>query len=236
MSKIIPSNCRVCECELHKRKSKHGNICLKCSQKEYYLKHSDKIKQNSKKSDLKCREQRRQYPKFTKCHQCEVEFWTLYPAKFCSDVCRDKRAIQQGNSSYQKHKDVILERLRQRRKEFQSKHGYSYNTGYRRRSINEQIAHSLRVRLTIALKGESKTKTTQALLGCNWDQLRAHLESLFLPGMTWENYGRFGWHIDHIITLSAFDLSDGVQLKKASNYMNLQPLWREDNLAKSNKF
>jgi len=65
--------------------------------------------------------------------------------------------------------------------------------------------------------------------------LIAHLESKFQEGMSWENYGKNGWHLDHIIPLSAFDLTDPEQLKIACHYTNIQPLWARDNLVKSNK-
>jgi len=52
--------------------------------------------------------------------------------------------------------------------------------------------------------------------------------------MSWDNYGYYGWHVDHIIPLSAFDLTDPIQFKKAMYYTNLQPLWMEENLAKKN--
>jgi hypothetical protein len=50
--------------------------------------------------------------------------------------------------------------------------------------------------------------------------------------MSWDNYGE--WQIDHIKPLSKFDLTDRQQLHEACNFNNLQPLWAEDNLAKSN--
>jgi hypothetical protein len=61
-----------------------------------------------------------------------------------------------------------------------------------------------------------------------------YLEKQFAPGMTWENYGIDGWHIDHIIPLSSAK-GDLDQLKKLCHYTNLQPLWAEDNLKKSNR-
>jgi hypothetical protein len=40
-------------------------------------------------------------------------------------------------------------------------------------------------------------------IGCSQEQLVSHLEAQFKPGMTWENYTLYGWHIDHIIPLSS---------------------------------
>jgi hypothetical protein len=53
--------------------------------------------------------------------------------------------------------------------------------------------------------------------------------------MNWDNYGRKGWHIDHIIPLSNFNLQDREQFLKANHFTNLQPLWAEENLQKSDK-
>jgi hypothetical protein len=82
-----------------------------------------------------------------------------------------------------------------------------------------------------ALKGIAKSAATLELLGCTVEQWRAHIESLFKPGMTWENYGTV-WHIDHVEPLAAFDLSDPEEQKKAFSWMNTQPLWAEENLRK----
>jgi hypothetical protein len=69
-------------------------------------------------------------------------------------------------------------------------------------------------------------------LGCSIDELKTYLESKFELDMSWDNYGRKGWHIDHIVPLCKFDLSNKVELERACHYTNLQPLWANDNLAK----
>lgn len=96
-----------------------------------------------------------------------------------------------------------------------------------------KIIHTLRSRINHFVK--SRTKTTTQLLGCSHEELKFHLESKFQLGMTWENYGRTGWHIDHIRPLSSFILSNPEELEKACHYTNLQPLWAKDNILKSNK-
>ena len=68
--------------------------------------------------------------------------------------------------------------------------------------------------------------------------LRKHLESLFREGMSWETYGRTGWHIVHIKPLSAFNFFDNDgnvnmnELKEAMSLKNLQPLWYDENIRK----
>jgi hypothetical protein len=102
---------------------------------------------------------------------------------------------------------------------------------------NFRIAQSVRNRLRDRLKtfGFSKSSKTSELIGCSWVELRLHIEKQFKPGMTWENYGISGWHIDHIKPLASFDLSDQKQLSEACHFTNLQPLWAKDNLAKGAK-
>lgn len=82
------------------------------------------------------------------------------------------------------------------------------------------------------LLGRDKPAAVSKSIGCTADELVNHLENQFQPGMNWDNYGFYGWHIDHILPLSSFDLTDLIQYKKACHYTNLRPLWAKDNLQK----
>jgi hypothetical protein len=52
--------------------------------------------------------------------------------------------------------------------------------------------------------------------------------------MSFDNYGLYGWHLDHIVPISTAKSEEDV--KQLSHYSNIQPLWAEDNLKKSNKY
>jgi hypothetical protein len=89
-----------------------------------------------------------------------------------------------------------------------------------------------RSRVRAILKNQKSLRTND-LLGCSFDELKNHIESMFLDGMSWDNMGQ--WHIDHIIPLAAFNLENEEAQKIAFNYKNLQPLWAIDNLKKGAK-
>jgi hypothetical protein len=86
-----------------------------------------------------------------------------------------------------------------------------------------------------AMDGRSKSKHTMELLGCSIEEFKIYLEKQFTKGMNWGNYGKKGWHIDHILPCASFDLTDPEQQKKCFHYTNLQPLWAEDNYKKKDK-
>lgn len=94
------------------------------------------------------------------------------------------------------------------------------------------LACRLRSRTSLALKNNYKIGSAVKDLGCTVAELKTHLESKFIAGMSWDNYGLYGWHIDHVKPLKSFNLEDRDQFLEACNYKNLQPLWWHDNLSK----
>jgi hypothetical protein len=101
--------------------------------------------------------------------------------------------------------------------------------------IDFKIRKSLRTRINKAISRGDKTLNLREYLGCSIEELKTYLESKFQPGMTWDNWGFAGWHIDHIRPLASFDLTNIEEFKVACHYTNLQPLWAKDNLSKANK-
>ena len=87
-----------------------------------------------------------------------------------------------------------------------------------------------RVRQAIKLRGGRKFYRFLEMCGCTSKRLTEHIEGLFQPGMTWDNFGE--WHVDHKTPLALFDLTKPEEQKAAAHFTNLQPLWAADNLKK----
>ena len=66
------------------------------------------------------------------------------------------------------------------------------------------------------------------------EELIQHLENQFTDDLTWDNYGE--WHLDHIIPISSFNIQEmgDEEFIKCWSLENLQPLWGEENIRKSN--
>jgi hypothetical protein len=67
------------------------------------------------------------------------------------------------------------------------------------------------------------------------EELINHLEKQFKDDMTWDNYGV--WHIDHKLPISSFNIKEigDKEFMKCWSLDNLQPMWGEENIRKSNK-
>jgi hypothetical protein len=102
-----------------------------------------------------------------------------------------------------------------------------YKNDYLNKNIDKKIKHRLRSRISMAMRSvnQNKCMSSANLLGCSINEFKQYLESKFTKGMTWENYGKNGWHIDHIKPCDSFDLTLPDEQKKCFHYTNLQPLW-----------
>ncbi len=147
----------------------------------------------------------------------------------------NREKIQKGRKKYRdKNQEIIRERKAQYYQENKDKINEHFKNK-RRNNVGFRIKCNLRSRVWDALKNQRALKYSglMKILGCSIDDFRKHLESQFRDGMSWDNYGKKGWHIDHIKPCACFDLTDYLQQKKCFNYTNLQPLWAEDNYAKN---
>lgn len=112
---------------------------------------------------------------------------------------------------------------------------YYYKKAIRQNNVQFRLRRNLRTKLRQYIKSKNETIHALELVGCSIEYLKSYIEKQFQPGMVWENWSYYGWHIDHIIPLSKFNLTDSKQIKEAFHYTNLQPLWAKENMSKGGR-
>lgn len=172
------------------------------------------------------------------CKKCRSEYYEDHREKYLLLKKIHKTENPEENKirkkkHYEKDKQKILN---------QSKSWRERNKGYRKKRYSEDILYRLRCiqrsRFTAWFGSKGVIKSSILHIGCSYDHLKQHLESKFLPGMSWDNYG-FGenkWNIDHIIPLIAFNPENEQHRVLACHYMNLQPLWQNENFSKGGRY
>lgn len=150
------------------------------------------------------------------------------------DANRDDR-VRKSRQYYQDNRVEQLERMKVYREENRE----SLNTYFRERRKRDplfKMGAYLRNMLRRILKASGATKegSSSDIVGYGPTELKAHIESLFTDGMSWDNYG--SWHIDHKVPVSIMTLF-GIEDPAVINALsNLQPMWAVDNLTKGNRF
>lgn len=186
------------------------------------------------------------------CSICSRSFQASRVARFCCKKCsnrawylNNKEHRSQKNKAYRENPISLAKTkiLNKKWSEENTEHSIKYRAKNKAKfakrkyqryhaEIQYRLKVSLRDRLNHAIKNKQKSGSAVSDIGCTIDELKSYLESKFQPGMSWDNWSRTGWHIDHVVPLSSFDLSDPEQLRKACHYTNLQPLWAKQNLSK----
>jgi hypothetical protein len=174
---------------------------------------------------------------------------SIHQTKKESALKEKKNMIHRNNRLYiefitKKHRNEILKQTsfyyKKNKKKILIKMAI-YIRERRRIDPKFRMINSLRRQINRYFKGKIRSAHTAELVGCSWDFLMDHFKSKFYnrknndEEMTMGKYGIRGWVIDHIKPLSSFDLSDPDQQKIACHWTNLQPLWWEDNLEKSDR-
>jgi hypothetical protein len=167
------------------------------------------------------------------CGRCKIE-------KEFTEFSKDKRNKDgfqwKCRSCDKQHRDKNKERTKEHHKRNKERI-YEYFKKWQKTKYETDNLYKLKVCLrsrtyqAFKRKGYSKNTKTQEMLGVDWEVCKAHIERQFTKGMSWDNYGE--WHIDHIIPLASADTEQ--RTKELCHYTNLQPLWSEDNLNKSDK-
>jgi hypothetical protein len=176
------------------------------------------------------------YAKTANCVECTL---TIFNKRPYQPTAEQQERYRQRNSAYQRTRRLQMT-VEEKRAETRQRSNYINEYINERRAFDSsfKMRMNLRHRVWSALQsvGASKSGNVFDLIGCTIGELRQHLETQFADGMTWDNYGRTGWHIDHIRPCASFDLTDPEQQRQCFHYTNLQPLWAADNIRKGGKW
>jgi len=206
-------SCRNAKQKLTDEIRRKSSMCIKCG--------------NAKMSESKCY-----------CSECLLRIrknTIIRDAKKIDKTCRRCGCKIPAKSRCEPCLDLASEKARIRWKTGKPLRRIKHR---RKTDVQFKLRYTLRSRLRMAIKNNYKSGSAVNELGCSISHLKSHLESKFKNGMNWSNHGIGSncWHIDHIVPLSFFDLTDLDQLKIACNYKNLQPLWEKENLSKGSKY
>jgi predicted nucleic acid-binding Zn ribbon protein len=167
------------------------------------------------------------------CPVCEKIFEkTTYNKKYCSNTCREIKEKEKYKYEKILNCPVCKKNFIKQNKKFRI---YCSQECFKNKNREKNNWMTSLRKILLSTNEPNPEKVFKLTGASSKSELLSYFESKFKEGMTWENYGWYGWHIDHIRPCSSFDLTNSEELKKCFHYTNLQPLWGMDNMSKGNK-
>lgn len=228
--------------EFSKNKKTKDGVCLYCKECEkkrafeYRDKNRNKVNESSKKWRKNNPEKYKQT--IDKYLEKNPHMESKYRTRKYREDDEYKKKLREKRVEYYKN-NIEEERLKSKKYYYQNREKLrKQNDEWKKKKLKEdsiyRIKKNIRHRIIKYLKGKELSKRTFEIIGLNYEEFKLYIEKQFTDGMNWENYGSFGWHIDHIIPLCTAKTEE--EIIKLNHYTNLRPLWREDNLKRNRKY
>jgi hypothetical protein len=239
--KKICSKCLVEKdvCEFHKHKGTNDGyytickLCRKPISKKYSeenrdlisIRRSKKYYENHEENLLKDRERIKN----------EREKRLVMSKRYYEN--NQEKVKEYQKKHYELNKEKYIKKAREweiNNREKKNKMTNERNKIRKQEDILFRLKTKLKTDIYISLKRRKKSKTLEQIIGLCLDDYKKYIENQFEDWMTWENWGLYTWHIDHIIPLSSAKTEEEVYL--LWHYSNLRPLSASENLKKGKKF
>jgi hypothetical protein len=234
--------------DYRRKRAKEYNKKNRVPGTEYYKKHLDYNRQYLKKyNQLESTKEKKE--KFKKTPEGKEYRKTPERKEYLKKYLKvyfDRPEVIERRKKYKKKYDIAPERKEylkkyhsaSERKEHLKRYRTKYSRERRKNDPTFRLMYNLRGRFKsfIKLTDFKKSSTTMMLIGCSPSELRSHIEKQFKPGMSWENYGVKGWHLDHIKPLSLAKSMQEIIDGDYMHYTNFQPLWATENISKGKKY
>ena len=234
--------------------------CMSFYKKQYYKENKEEIGRKQKVYNKLHKEERAAY--FEQYNEDNKEALSEYREEYYQENKEDKleyakeyrnrEDIKIKNSEYQKeYRENNTDQLSEYIQDYQLKNKDSLNEKRRLRKkndINFKLRTSISSYISFQLRTSGKSKESDSCLKYltySIQELRDHLESLFDPWMSWDNYGKYSkntwndndqstwtWNIDHLIPRSDLPYSSMTDdnFKKCWALSNLRPLSAKQNM------
>lgn len=242
-------------------RSTHGGGCLLChrdyqheKQQEGYFREREKIRRETDPEyhSKKARHSRDSYHRHKNDPGAAEKRKDWYAKHKDSDWYKEstkkaqKRFVDSGKKAesdkrYSESEAGMASRDKARkqwREKFEKEKGIPVSSWRLKNDPQFKLHSRLNTRISQALKkqGVVKAAKTAELIDAEIADFRAYLAANWEEGMSWENYGRDGWHVDHIRPCASFDLTDTEQQLVCFNWRNLRPMWGAANVSKSDNY
>jgi hypothetical protein len=219
-----------------KENSKDGvdYVCKKCKNEashRYHRENKDLIRENK----IKYRKEKHQeiLDKDKKRYQLKKHRIKDYYHENREEILTKRKKL------YQEKKEQYREsgRRKYRRRKLKNPEGIAESArNFYERHKNEpkyKMLKSIRWGVARIVRSLKRKKLLRSVdyLGCSLEEFIFYIESQFKEGMSWDNHGVDGWHLDHKIPLDWF-IKNSPDPWSANHYTNLQPMWWYDNLSK----
>lgn len=150
-------------------------------------------------------------------------------------LARQKKYYQHPQNKDKKRQYYYnnVEKFKQYQKEYRLKNAEQIKEKDRQRHKINRLSRVLSYQIWHSLKDVKAERHWESLTAFTLQELKEDLESKFQPGMTWDNQGKEGWHIDHIIPQDVFfpfESENDEKFKICWSLYNLRPLWYKENL------
>lgn len=150
---------------------------------------------------------------------------------------RKKRNYHVWYNENKDYRKVYLKEYREKNTEKIKKTKRDYERNRKASDPLYKLISNFRTAIYQVLKESNveKNKHYFDILQYTPESLIKHLESQFENNMNWDNYGE--WHVDHKLPITSFNIEEmgDEEFMRCWSLDNLQPMWGNDNIRKSNK-
>jgi len=232
MKEKICGRCKeLLSIEKFTKKSCYCKNCAKKYNKEYNRQNKDRIKEHHREYYQKNNDRTKEYV----YRQKNKDRIKEYKRKF---YLLNKDKIDENNKKYRQEN---TDKIKEQKREFYQQNKFKIQECVMRKRQDTpklKVCHNISNSMNKSLRLGKSGRHWEDIVGYNLDKLMQRLEVNFKPGMSWDNYGLYGWHIDHKKPVSWFNFisCNDKEFKHCYMLCNLQPLWASENLAKNKRF